>query len=69
MLKRNTYLLNIHIQLLYQMIKDVLTHQANRTFKEKKQKQKNKELEKFELIQFTAYLRHVFNQKSSLCKQ
>lgn len=48
------------------MIKDVLAGQVNRTFKKPK---KTMELEKFELVQFTAYLRHVFNQKSSLHKQ
>ena len=41
MLKRNTYLLNIHIQLLYQMIKDVLAHQANRTFEKKTKTKKH----------------------------
>lgn len=47
------------------MIKDVLAGQVNRTFKKPK---KNMELEKFELVQFTAYF-NVFNQKSSLHKQ
>ena len=51
------------------MIKDVLAGQVNRTFKNPKKNTKNMELEKFELVQFTAYLGHVFNQKSSLHKQ
>lgn len=34
------YLLNIHTQLLDQMIKDVLASQVNRTFKKKKKNPK-----------------------------
>lgn len=68
MLKRNTYLLNIHIQLLGHMIKGVLAGQANRTLK-KNEKQKNMEVEKFELVQFTTYLRCICSRKSSLHAQ
>lgn len=64
-LKKNAFLLNIHIQPLDQMIKDVQAGQDNTTCKGKK----NTELEKFELVQSAACLRHVFSQKSSLHKQ
>lgn len=45
------------------MIKDELAGQVNRTFQKN-----NLELEKLELVQSTAYLRHVFHQKSRLHK-